>query len=50
MWKQLPYLTGPLRRQPGQHILEVGIRIIPIHARRLDPAYDCRARLRTGTT
>lgn len=36
MRQQLPDLTGPLCRQPCQHIFEIGIRIMPIHSRRLD--------------
>ena len=30
MRQQLCNLTRPLRRQPCQHILEIGIRIMPI--------------------
>ncbi len=33
MRQQLPDLTCSLRRQPRQHILQIGIRIMPIHAR-----------------
>lgn len=41
MRQQLPDLTGQLRRQPRQHTFEIGIRIMPLHARRLDKAHDC---------
>lgn len=41
MRKQISDLTGPLRGQPRQHIFEIGIRIMPIHTRRLDQAHDC---------
>ena len=42
MRQQCRDLTRPLRRQPRQHIFEIGIRIVPIHARRLDQAHDRR--------
>lgn len=42
MRQQLPNLTRPLRRQPRQRVLEIGIRIMPIHPRRLDQAHDRR--------
>ncbi len=45
MRQQLPGFTGPLCRQPHQHIFEIGIRIMPIHARRLDQTHDCRSPL-----
>ena len=48
MRQQLPDLTGPLCRQPRQHILEIGIRIMPIHARRLDQAHDRRGPFATA--
>ncbi len=35
MRQQLPDLTDPLYRQARQHIFEIGIRIMPIHTRRL---------------
>ena len=41
MRQQLPDLTGPLCWQPRQHIFEIGIRIMPIHARRLDQTHNC---------
>ena len=40
MRQQLSNLTGLLRRQSHQHILEKGIWIMPVHARRLDQAHD----------
>lgn len=36
MRQQLTDLTRPLRRQSRQYIFEIGIRIMPIHPRRLD--------------
>lgn len=41
MRQQISNLTGPLRGQAHQHILEIGIRIMSIHACRLDQAHDC---------
>lgn len=43
MRQQLCDLTGPLRRQSLQHILEIGMRIMPVHARRLDQTHDGRS-------
>lgn len=40
MREQVASLTCPLRRQPLQHIFEIGIRIMPISARRLDQIHD----------
>ena len=42
MRQQLLDLAGFLRRQPHQHILEIRLRIMPVHARRLDQAHDRR--------
>ncbi len=43
MRQQLPDLTGPLRWQLHQHIIKIGIRIMPIYARRLGQTHDrCR--------
>ena len=42
MRQQLADLTRPLRRQACQHVLEIGIRIMPVHAGRLDQAHDRR--------
>ena len=43
MRQQLRNLTRPLRRQTGQNILQVGMRIVPVHARRLNQTHDrCR--------
>lgn len=47
MRQQLRNLTGPLRRQTRQHIFEIGIRVMPVVARRLDQTHD---RSRTFTT
>ncbi|AFG39182.1 Phospholipase D/Transphosphatidylase [Escherichia coli P12b] len=40
MRQQLCNLTSSLRRQPSQHILEIGIRIVPIITGRLDQTHD----------
>lgn len=40
MRRQLLDLAALLRRQPHQHILEIRVRIMPIHACRLDQAHD----------
>lgn len=40
MRQQLLDLTGFLRRQPRQHILEIRIRIMPVQPRRLDQTHD----------
>lgn len=45
MRQQLADLTRPLRRQSCQHILEVGIRIMSVHAGRLDQTHDRRRAL-----
>ncbi len=42
MRQQLLNFTGPLSRQPHQHDLEIGIRIMPVHAGRLDQTNDSR--------
>lgn len=42
MRQQLPDLISQLFWQSRQHILEIGMRIMPIHARRLDQAHDRR--------
>ena len=42
MRQQFGNPTGPLGWQSRQHIFEVGIRIMPIDARRLDQAHDRR--------
>ena len=42
MRQQLADLAGLLGRQPRQHIFEIGIRIMPVHARRLDQTHDRR--------
>ena len=39
MRQQLLNLAGLVRRQPGQHILEVGVRIMFIEPSRLDQAH-----------
>ncbi len=48
MRQQLPDFTGSLRRQPRQHIFEIGIRVMPSHVRRLDQADDCSRPLTTA--
>lgn len=40
MRQKLGDLTRPLCRQPRQHIFKIGIRIMPVHARRLDQTHD----------
>ena len=40
MRQQIFDLAGLVRGQPGQDVLEVGIRVVPVHARRLDQAHD----------
>ena len=42
MRQQLRNLTRPLRRQASQNVLQISIRIMPVHARRLDQAHDRR--------
>lgn len=42
MRQQLADLARPLRRQACQHVLEIGIRIMSVHAGRLDQAHDRR--------
>ncbi|KPB56938.1 hypothetical protein ALO48_102273 [Pseudomonas syringae pv. rhaphiolepidis] len=43
MRQQLIDLTRPLSRQPRKNILQICIRIMTIHARRLDQTHDrCR--------
>lgn len=42
--------AGLVRGQPSEHILEIGVRVMPIHARWLDQAHDgSRAFARTQT-
>lgn len=41
-------LARPLSRQSCQHVLEVGIRIVSIHARGLNQAHDRRRTLATA--
>ncbi len=45
MRQQLLDLAGSLRRKPLQHILEIGIGIMPIDASRLDQTHDRRSPL-----
>ena len=42
MRQQLFHPAGPVRGQPGQYILEVGLGVVPIHARRLHQAHHGR--------
>lgn len=32
--------AGLVRGQPGKHIFEIGVRVLPVHACRLDQAHD----------
>ena len=48
MRQQLANLTRPLRRQPRQHILQIGIQVMPIHPSRLDQTHDRRRLLATA--
>lgn len=41
--QQLSNITGPLYRQPRKHILEIAIRVMPVHECRLNQAHDCRS-------
>ena len=45
MRQQLVNLTRPMCGQSRQHIFEIGIWIVPVHARRLDKAHDSRRSL-----
>ncbi len=40
LWQQLIDLTRSLRRQARQHIFEIRIRIMPIHAGGLNQVHD----------
>ncbi len=42
MRQQLLHPAGPVRGQPRQHILEIGIGVMPVHARRLHQAHHRR--------
>ena len=41
--QQLSNFNGHLCRQPRKHILEIAIRVMPVHACRLIQANDCRS-------
>ena len=45
MQQQLINITGPLRRQAGQNVLQVNIRIMPVELGRLDQLISAAARL-----
>ena len=40
MRQQFLNSAGLVRGQPGEYILMVGIRVVPVHTRRLDQAHD----------
>lgn len=42
MRQQLLNPAGPMRGQAREHILQVGIRVVPVHARRLHQAHHHR--------
>ena len=42
MRQQLVNLTRPLRRQSRENVLQIGIRIVAVHARGLDQTHDRR--------
>lgn len=44
MWQQMAGFTRPLRRQACEHVLQIGIRIMPIQPRRLDQLMIAAAR------
>ena len=45
MRQELVDAAGLVRGQPGEHILEIRIGVVPVHARRLDQAHDGRRSL-----
>jgi hypothetical protein len=42
MRQQLRKITGPLRQQAREDVLQISIRIMPIEPRRLDQTHDRR--------
>ena len=40
MWQELDDAAGLVRGQSREHVLEVGIRVVPVHTGRLDQAHD----------
>ena len=40
MRQELVDAAGLVHGQPREHILEIGVRVVPVHARRLDQAHD----------
>ena len=40
MWQQILNAVGALHGQACHHIAQVGIRVMPVHARRLDQTHD----------
>lgn len=48
MRQQLPNFTCPLRRQAREHILQIGIHVMPIELGRLDQAHQRRRTLTTA--
>lgn len=45
MRQQFLHATGLVRGQAREHVLEIGIRVMPVHARRLHQAHDGRGPL-----
>jgi len=45
VWQTQPYISHTTCRQTSQNVLEIGTRIRPVHARRLDQAHDRRSLL-----
>ena len=40
MWQEFVDAAGLVRGQPGEHVLEVGVRVVSVHSRQLDQAHD----------
>lgn len=49
MWQQFIHPAVRMRRQPIQHVLQIGIRIMSIELGRLNQAHDGRPRLPART-
>lgn len=41
MWQQIDNLTGALGWQAREDVFQIGVWIVPVHARSLDQAHDC---------
>lgn len=50
VWQELIDSVRLARGQPGEHILELGIWVVPVHARRLDQAHNRRRPLARAQT